>query len=173
MTPPAPLITTPTFTVWQGLRSWTARRWAITTAVAALTIIIIGIPTVLIPNPIFSRDVPVTWWAWPALIVTAILAGMVTATYVRSPLADEPKDRQGKLGMLGGILGFFAVGCPVCNKLVLIALGTTGAMQYFAPIQPLIAVVSVGLLAWALYARITKENACPMPSATASASISS
>jgi hypothetical protein len=55
---------------------------------------------------------------------------------------------------------FFAVGCPVCNKLVLIALGASGAVQWFAPFQPYLAAIGIGLLAYALEQRLAKEFAC-------------
>lgn len=150
-----------TFT--RNLWAWTPRRWLIAAAVAVATIVVIGIPTVLIPNPWFGRDVAVTWWAWPALAMTALLAGLVTATYVRSPLQPRRRDGQGRASMLGGLLSFFAVGCPVCNKLVLVALGTSGALTYFQPVQPVIAGISVALLTWALVVRVRKESSCPVP----------
>lgn len=144
------------------LGGWPTRRWVVAAVTAAVTVLVIGIPTVLIPNPWFGRDVPVTWWAWPALVATAVLAGLVTATYVRSPLAEQRGDKQARAGMIGGVLSFFAVGCPVCNKLVLLALGTSGALQFFEPIQPLLAVGSVALLAWALVMRVRREDSCPV-----------
>lgn len=51
--------------------------------------------------------------------------------------------------------------CPVCIKLALLAIGYTSALQWFAPAQPLLAAVSFVLLAWARWARVTKERACP------------
>lgn len=51
----------------------------------------------------------------------------------------------------------------MCNKLVLIALGTTGAMELFAPLQPFLAVASVLLLGVALRTRLRVERACPLP----------
>ena len=54
------------------------------------------------------------------------------------------------LATVGGLVSFFAVGCPVCNKLVLLALGASGAVSWFAPVQPVLAVASVALMAWAL-----------------------
>ena len=65
-------------------------------------------------------------------------------------------------GTLGGFLTFFAVGCPVCNKIVLLALGYTGALRWFAPVQPLLAIAGIGLLAWALRSRLRAEVACPV-----------
>jgi hypothetical protein len=156
-------------TVLADIRRWPVRRHVTAAGVAAATVLVIGVPTVLIPNPVFSREVPPTWWAWPALIATALLTGLIVSTYVRSPLQVEHRDRPGKLGALGGILSFFAVGCPVCNKLVLLALGTSGALQVFQPIQPLLALASIGLLAWALTQRIKRESTCSATGTVAAA----
>jgi hypothetical protein len=145
------------------LRRWPARRWWFAAGMAAATYLFIALPTDLIDNPLFGRDVPPTWWSRGALLVSSILAGLVAATYVAGPDA-APRRREGRLGMAGGIATFFAVGCPVCNKLVLLALGYSGAIQYFAPIQPYLAVGAVGLLGWAFVARVRRENSCRIPS---------
>ena len=58
------------------------------------------------------------------------------------------------------MLSVFAVGCPVCNKLVLLLLGTSGAMTWFAPLQPALAVLSVVGLAWALRIRWRATASC-------------
>jgi hypothetical protein len=52
---------------------------------------------------------------------------------------------------------------PVCNKVVVGLLGAAGAMQWWAPLQPLLGVASVALLAWALRTRLRTERACPVP----------
>lgn len=143
--------------------SWGARRWGAAALGAAVTALAIGLPTDVIPNPVFGRPVPVTWWSLPVLLVTAVLSGLLFATYVREPGDEIQVDRTARAGGVGGLLAFFAVGCPVCNKLVLIALGTTGAMELFAPLQPLLAVASVVLLAIALRARVRNERSCRLP----------
>ena len=33
------------------------------------TLLLIGIPSDIIPNPIFGREVPVRWWEYPVLVV--------------------------------------------------------------------------------------------------------
>jgi len=71
---------------------------------------------------------------------------------------DAPTRRGG----IAGLLSFFAVGCPVCNKLVIVALGTTGALQWFEPVQPVLAVASIVLLGWALRSRLRSASACPI-----------
>ena len=144
------------------LRGWSARRWLVAAGTAVATVLFIAIPTDLIANPVFGRDVPPTWWAWPSLIVSSALAGLLAATYVRSPVAqDSPgAERSRRRGLAGGLLTFFAVGCPVCNKLVLLALGYAGAMTWFQPVQPVLQLLAVTLLGLALVQRLRGELAC-------------
>jgi hypothetical protein len=147
------------------LRSWSTRRW-LTAAVATLaSVVAVAVPTAMVPTPVFGRSVAVTWWSWPVLLVTAALAGLLAATYVRlgEATSDAGSDRPARWGAAGGVLTFFAVGCPVCNKLVLIALGASGALQWFAPIQPVLAGAGVVLLVWALRVRLDGERGCPVP----------
>jgi hypothetical protein len=178
------------------LLEWPARRWAVTVGAAIAFAFAIAIPTALIPNPIFGRKIPPTWWSWPALIVSSVLGGLLVATYVRDSAAtsvatqpdgstDAPRDGDDahpeagladggdvddedranrRKGTAGGLLTFFAVGCPVCNKLVLIALGSAGALTWFEPIQPILQAVAIALLAWAVLARLEGERFCPLPS---------
>jgi hypothetical protein len=143
------------------LASWPPRRW-VTAAVAAVVVAIaVGVPTDVIPNPVFGRPIDVTWWSYPVLVVTAVLGGLLVATYVRTgETADEELDAPGRAGGAGGLLSFFAVGCPTCNKLVVVALGSTGALDWFAPAQPLLALGSIALLAWALRARLRSATRC-------------
>jgi len=144
------------------LRAWPARRWTVAVGVAVLTVFVTAVPTAMIPSPLFTRDVPVTTWAWPALSATAVFSGLIAATYVARK--DAAEDRRGsRLGVLGAVTTFFAVGCPVCNKLVLLSLGYTGALQYFAPAQPFLAALAVVLLGWALLMRVRRERSCPLP----------
>lgn len=152
------------------LASWGARRWWSALAAAVGTVVLIGVPTVLIPNPVFGREIETTWWSWPTLVTAAALSGLVMATYVREPgraTADDATDGSGekgsRRGLVGGLLTFFAVGCPVCNKLVLLLLGYAGAMQWFAPVQPVLAVAAVAALGWALHARLKGERECALP----------
>lgn len=152
-----------------ALVQWPVRRWLAAALAAAATYLVVAVPTDLIDTPLFSREVPPTWWSFPVLGVTAILTGLLLATYVsREPAADSEagageSDSKGRFGAAGTIVSFFAVGCPVCNKLVLLALGSSGAMQYFEPIQPLLAALSIALLLWAFVKRTTSEDRCPVP----------
>jgi hypothetical protein len=144
------------------IQTWPVRRWAVAAVGAVLTVLVVGIPTVLIPNPWFGRTVPPTWWSLPVLLVTAVLSGLVTATYIGSAptgAADAPSSRS---GVVGGFLAYLAVGCPVCNKVALLALGSAGAIQWFAPVQPLLALAGMVLLGYALRRRLAGERSCPV-----------
>lgn len=143
---------------WGAVVSWPRRRRVVALLAAVATVALMGVSTAMIPNPVFGRAIPTTWWAWPALLVTAVLGGLLSATYVRGDAAVEPASRA---GLAGGLLSYLAVGCPVCNKLALLALGYTGALTWFAPVQPLLAVGGIALLAWALHVRLKGEIACP------------
>ncbi len=145
---------------WSSVVSWPRRRWGVVAVASIATVALVGLSTAMIPNPVFGRAVPTTWWAWPALVVTSVLGGLLAATYVRAPNGPGSASRT---GLAGGLLGYFAVGCPVCNKLALLALGYSGALTWFAPVQPLLAVAGVGLLVYALRARLKGEVACAVP----------
>lgn len=149
-----------------ALSLWTPRRWWTALGVVCATALVIAIPTALIPNPVFGRDVPPTPWAWPVLLATAVLSGLLVATYVREPGVATAEDNAGRTGGIGGLLAYFAVGCPVCNKLALIALGYSGSLQWFAPMQPWLAAAGIVLLAWALRTRLRGEAACPVTPAS-------
>ncbi|GAC1493871.1 MAG: hypothetical protein NVS2B15_14820 [Pseudarthrobacter sp.] len=152
-----------------ALARWPARRWLAAAAATVLTYLVVAVPTGLIPTPFFSREIPPTWWSYPALGITAAFTGLLVATYIaRAPAGDQQEPGIGapsRFGAAGTVVSFFAVGCPVCNKLALLALGTTGALQYFEPIQPLLAGASVLMLAWAFRKRAVSEDRCPLPPA--------
>ena len=156
----------------QALRGWTGRHWLIASLTAVLVGVGLGLVTVLIPNPVFGRDIPPVWWNYPVWLATALLSGLLAATYVRAsgPAADDGAEvedptegRTSRMGMAGGILAWFAVGCPVCNKIALLALGYSGAITWFAPVQPFLAVGGMVLLAVAVVWRLRGQVVCPVP----------
>ena len=157
---------------WQALRLWPPRRYALAIVAAIGVAVLIGIPTIIIPNPIFGRDIPVVAWNYPVWLATSGLTGMLIATYFTGVKAGGPpastgnsarSDRSSKLGFAGGFLTWFAVGCPVCNKIALLALGYSGALAWFAPLQPILAITALGMVTVALMARLRGEVACPLP----------
>ena len=137
--------------------------WAV--AWTAASLIAFGLVTAIIPNPVFGRQIPpepFAYWVW---LASAPLMGLVGATYsapVRDPVPTAPRplgtlasatpalaeDRSGSaLGTIAGLGAFLAIGCPVCNKLALVLLGTSGALTIWAPLQPVIGGASLLLLA--------------------------
>jgi hypothetical protein len=122
--------------------------WAAALLVAAVAFTVVAVPTDVLPNPLFGRQVAVRWWDPILLAVSSLLVGMLWAAR-RDPsegaAAEEATGRRRSL--VGGALTFLAVGCPTCNKLVLVVLGTSGALSWFAPIQPVLGAAAVALLA--------------------------
>ena len=129
-----------------------ARRFTVASVAAVVTALVIGIPTGIIETSWYQRMTPVLWWNYPVWVLSSLLTGLLVATYVRDPTLPVPASQEGKT-ILGSILSLFAVGCPICNKLVVMAIGVTGALNWFAPIQPVLALGSLGLLTYALWAR--------------------
>lgn len=151
---------------WTVLAQWSRRRWLAAAIAGVVTAVLVAVPTAVIPNPVFGRAIAVTWWSYPVVILTGILAGLLFGTYVREP-GTEPEgrqeqelDRASRMGMAGTLVSFFAVGCPVCNKLILIALGASGAVTWFAPLQPLLALASIALMLVALRLRLRSSAVC-------------
>ena len=167
----------------RGLRTLTARQWAVAVVVSIGFGVILGLATVLIPNSFFTRDIPPVWWNYPVWILTSVFSGILFATYVRDGAdpraavgtatgADDSKgvddDRQARrtsrAGMAGAFIAWFAVGCPVCNKFALLALGYSGAITWFAPLQPVLAVLALVLVGIALVVRLRGRVVCALPS---------
>lgn len=155
-----------------ALREWGTPQ-VLAAAVAALLVgVVMGLATVLIPNPVFSRDVPVVAWNYPVWVLTSALMGILIATYVTPPAPsrstaaeahDGPERRSARTGTAAGVLAWFAVGCPVCNKIALLALGYTGALTWFAPVQPFLAAMALVLAVIAVIWRLSGQVACPVP----------
>ena len=107
------------------LRGWQARHWATALGGAALAAVLVGVPTGILRTSLYHRMTPVLWWNYPVWAATALLEGFLLASYVR---AGSGKASTGR-ATAGGVLSFLAVGCPVCNKLVVLAIGISGAMS--------------------------------------------
>ncbi len=126
-----------------------ARQLGIGIGVAVFALLAISIPTALIANPLFSRMTPITWWDWPVAIASAVLVGILVA--IPRPSSCRPATRS---GIVGSGLTFLAVGCPTCNQLVVLAIGATGALTWFAPIQPVLGIAGLGVLTLAIAHRL-------------------
>ncbi|MFF6829839.1 hypothetical protein [Streptomyces longwoodensis] len=147
------------------MRTWTPRQWAAAVAVALVAGVAIGVPTGVVPTPFYTRMTPVLWWNYPVWAVSSLLMGLLVATYVGRPPAVKDSGPRSRRAVVAGLLSAFAVGCPICNKLVVLAVGVSGALSYWAPAQPFLAVASLALLVHALVRRLRTAGACPVPSA--------
>jgi hypothetical protein len=134
-------------------------------ALAAIgTAVLIGIPSDVIPNPWFGREIAVDGFDVFVLVALSLLTGAVAATYIHTSGLTGSAERA---GVGSGIVGFFAVSCPVCNKLVVALIGTSGASGWFASIQPVMGVAAIALAGAALAVRVRaiRRGACAMPQA--------
>ena len=152
------------------LRSWSPTRWLIAAVVTIFGALVTGVPTGIVDTPIYHRMTAVTWWDYPIWVLSAILMGLIAATYVRSntttSVGETPVAPQGPgagRSISASVLTVFAIGCPICNKLVVALLGVSGALSYFAPIQPFLGMLSVTLLLVGLAVRLRTSNSCPLP----------
>lgn len=151
------------------MHTWPARRWVVAAAVTVIAALVIGVPTGVVPTPFYTRMTPVLWWNYPVWLVSSVLEGLLVATYVRigpadAPAAGPPERPRTARALGAGLLSAFAVGCPICNKLVVLAIGVSGALSYFAPVQPVLAVASVALLVHVLVRRLRTASVCAVPS---------
>lgn len=144
-----------------SIRSTLDRRFWFAAALGSVaSLVAFGLVAAIIPNPVFGRIIPPDGAAIAVWIASAPLMGALFATFVAPARGSQPvagRDVRSDGLTVGGIAAFFAIGCPVCNKIVLLALGTTGALNVFAPIQPLIGLASLVILAvsvrWSLRRR--------------------
>jgi hypothetical protein len=141
------------------MRNWGPRHYAAILVAGTVWLLLSGVPTDILDTPLFIRMTPVVWWDYPFWIAGAFLVGLLAATYVSVAGIERPGGSQGKI-LGGGLLTTVAVGCPVCNKLVVLALGAGGALTYFAPLQPVLGLLSVGLLLYTLSRRLAGAQAC-------------
>ena len=145
-------------TTWrQVLSAIPTRTYGRAIALAILSGAVIAVPTRLIPNGLFSRMTPTRPQDYVFLVVSAVLLGLTLA--LRSSV---PQDAKVAAGGIGTVL---AVGCPVCNKLVVALLGSGGALSLFAPLQPVIGAAAVGLLVVGLRRQLQAlgASACAVP----------
>lgn len=147
-----------------SLSGWPRRRWLVAALVGLGAALVMGVPTGIIETSAYTRMTPVTWWDYPVWATSAALLGLTAATYVRAPghAAAQASHRPG-LALGASVLSTFAVGCPVCNKLIVALLGVGGALTYWAPLQPVLGVLSIALLTAGLVVRLRSATTCPLP----------
>jgi len=126
---------------------------AVGSLVAAL---LLGVPSAVIPNPFFVRMTPTEPANYLVWLISAPLSGLLIATYIgRDGVKADPHADSGSGRItIAGIGAYLAIGCPICNKIIVAVLGVSGALNVFAPLQPVIGALSIALLAGTLAWRL-------------------
>ena len=142
------------------------RFWSLSALLTLGAAVLIGVPTVLIPTPLFHRMTPTSSLDYLIWGVSVALLGPLLALAALSSARDEIDTRQHSDGMralVGSLLSFLSVGCPVCNQLVVLLLGTGGAMTFFNPLRPFLGIAAIVILAVTLFLRVrVLRYGCPV-----------
>jgi hypothetical protein len=147
------------------------RFWSLSVLYTLGAALFIGVPTVLIPNPLFVRMTPTSPLDYAIWAISILLLGPLLALATLYPMSGQRASRLAGTGTRrafgGGILSFLSVGCPVCNKVVVLLLGFSGAMTFFNPLRPFLGIAAISLLGVTLFLRIrVLQHGCPVPLST-------
>ena len=142
-----------------ALARWEPWRLGAALALALASAVALALVTGTIENPVVHRELATTTAQAAILVATSLLAGLVLATYLRTPPVRDGE----RAGATGSVLAFLAVGCPVCNKAVVLLVGTSGALDWFAPAQPVLGLAGIALMCGALWVRLGALGACRIP----------
>jgi len=125
--------------------------FVIGSGVSLLVFLVTGMVTALLPNPWFIRMLESSLLDYLYLISSSLLLGAYTGVhYFKKSLAVGST----RIACAGGVGGFLAFSCPICNKILLLLFGSTALLTYFEPVRPLLGLVSVVILVTTLYWRI-------------------
>ena len=102
--------------------------------------------------------IPATTSDYVFLLVNSGLIGAYIGLY--SFEKHERSKKGDALATTGSIANIFAVGCPICNKLLVVLLGATAVMTYFEPIRIWLGFFSVGVIGAALWFKIKNVKSC-------------
>lgn len=133
------------------------RFWLTAAGGTVLAALVLGVPSAVVPNPFFTRMTPTEPFNVLIWVLSAPLTGLLLATYIARKGAaarDVHADAGSGRATLGSVAAYLAIGCPLCNKIVVATLGVSGALNVFGPAQPFIGVVSVALLGATLVWRL-------------------
>ena len=119
-------------------------------AAAVVSIAVQAIPTAVIPNPFFGRMTPVRLQDYAFLVASSLLIGVIFSTFGLRKGTVSCQNR-----VFGsGLLSTLAIGCPICNHVVVALIGISGALTYWAPLQPVVGALAIVVLLWTLRKRL-------------------
>ena len=110
--------------------------------------LLFGIPTDLVPNKYFIRMVPIKITDYIFLSLTSIMLGAYIALHYYSKKTSKKCDYAAYGGAVAGV---FAVGCPICNVLLISLFSATAILTYFEPYRPILGVLTIGILGAAIF----------------------
>ncbi len=146
------------------------RFWLVAALYAVGAALFIGVPTRLIPNSFFTRMTPTDPRDYLIWGISSALMGALFALSSLYPVASVRETLHhigsGDLrAITGSIFSLLSVGCPVCNKIVVLALGVTGALTIFDPLRPFLGGAVLLTLGLTLFLRLRAlQQGCSLPS---------
>ncbi len=119
-------------------------------AVAGAMFVFLGTVAALWANPFFVRMTPAGGFEVSLLLLQSALAGV----YVGLPPSSCGKRTAGA----GAIIGFLGIACPVCNKLLVLLIGSALLLEYFEPVRLYVALGGALLLALAVWLKLARPE---------------
>lgn len=119
-------------------------------AVAAAMFVVLGTFAALWSNPFFTRMTPAGGLEIALLFLQSVLAGV----YMALPRSPCGKRTAGT----GAIIGFLGIACPVCNKLLVLIVGSALLLEYFEPMRLYVALGGAALLGLAVWLKLARPE---------------
>ena len=132
-------------------------------AVAAAMFVALGTVAALWDNPFFMRMTPAGGFEIALLLLQSALAGV----YVGLPQSPCGKRTAGA----GAIIGFLGIACPVCNKVLVLLVGSALLLEYFEPLRLYVALGGAALLALAVWLRLARRECLKVQAQAGSAPV--
>lgn len=129
-------------------------------AAATAMFVVLGTLAAVWTNPLFMRMTPTGGFELALLLLQSILAGV----YVGLPQSPCGKRTAGA----GAIVGFLGIACPVCNKVLVLLIGSALLLEYFEPVRLYVALAGAALLAAAVGFKLRRPE-CQQAEARATA----
>ena len=123
-------------------RRLNANAWFKGATLTLASFAVLGTVAALWETPFFMRMTPAGAIEIALLALTAALLGLYVA--IRRSACSV------KSATAGGVLGFIGVACPVCNKLLVLLIGSELLLTYFEPVRVFVAAAGVVILALAI-----------------------
>lgn len=127
-----------------------ARNLARGAAAAVAMFVALGTVAALWSNPLFMRMTPTSGFEIALLLLQSVLAGI----YVGLPQSTCGTRTAGA----GAVIGFLGIACPVCNKVLVLLIGSTLLLEYFEPIRLYVALGGAVLLALAVWLKLSRTE---------------